>query len=500
MSGPNTNSPHQYQQHARPQAPQPTQQPHPGPTPVVFPTGPTAQTPATTPYGAPPQRSPHSPHTPVYPAPATGTMPGAHPSAHNPFTSGTPYQTTPYPTWGANSRPGYPMGPSTMDPRAARAPTVACKHTGAVVIGVIAGVMVLLLLVFFGIGTVVSSAGRAAHQTMDTDDYDQSALEDLRARGYEPEDYLNDDGTVKDQKVYRFSEADSYTQYKQLLEGKSSEYNSKSPDDAIKLLPELSDRGVEYYGAWLKYLLTAEQELEASGERTTTDPNEIDIYYNAQTTALNELEQKFLHGEDLGIHATLRDSEGNVRDLYTGAFDLKSSQPDIPTLTADWEQKIKAVPIAMGSDGTYLAAGEQLIASVGLSPTYDFKSVYDHCSGSTRLADETTLGAFCSATPNLIYINQNSRNWTYDVTGSYYPNAVKHELAHAMIYRICGTTAPALRVDHEALTNSYATLYFGAERDVLNSGAQNAPWYTMTDASDTAAQLVHDGHCSISAD
>ncbi len=44
----------------------------------------------------PPQRSPHSPHTPVYPAPATGTMPGAHPSAHNPFTSGTPYQTTPY--------------------------------------------------------------------------------------------------------------------------------------------------------------------------------------------------------------------------------------------------------------------------------------------------------------------------------------------------------------------------------------------------------------------
>lgn len=101
MSGPNTNSPHRYQQHARPQAPQPTQQPHPGPTPVAFPTGPTAQTPAaqtpdTTPYGAPPQRSPHSPHTPVYPAPAIGTMPGAHPRAHNPFTSGTPYQTTPY--------------------------------------------------------------------------------------------------------------------------------------------------------------------------------------------------------------------------------------------------------------------------------------------------------------------------------------------------------------------------------------------------------------------
>lgn len=81
---------------------------------------------------------------------------------------------------------GLPHGAQHHGPRAACAPTVARKHTGAVVICVIAGVMVLLLLVFFGIGTVVSSAGRAAHQTMDTDDYDQSALEDLRARGYEP--------------------------------------------------------------------------------------------------------------------------------------------------------------------------------------------------------------------------------------------------------------------------------------------------------------------------
>lgn len=60
------------------------------------------------------------------------------------------------------------------------------------------------------------------------------------------------------------------------------------------------------------------------------------------------MEQKFLHGQDLGFHSTLRDAEGNVLDLYTGAFDLKSSQPDIPALTADWEKKIKAVPIQMG--------------------------------------------------------------------------------------------------------------------------------------------------------
>ena len=376
-------------------------------------------------------------------------------------------------------------------------------------IGIIAGAVILLLLICVGVGTLMSEVGRTAmsvaqssaySQTLDQGGYDQGALEDLRARGYDPDNYLNDDGTVNNQKVYRFSDSEGYVQYKKLLESKVNKYANKSPDDVIALLPELSRKGAEYHVAWNNYLLNAKDDMEAAGERTTTDPDEIETYYNAQIASLNELEQKFLHGEDLGIHATLRDSEGNVRDLYTRAFDLKSSQPDIPTLTADWEQKIKAVPIAMGSDGTYLAAGEQLIASVGLSPTYDFKSVYDHCSGSTRLADETTLGAFCSATPNLIYINQNSRNWTYDVTGSYYPNAVKHELAHAMIYRICGTTAPALRVDHEALTNSYATLYFGAERDVLNSGAQNAPWYTMTDASDTAAQLVHDGHCSISAD
>ena len=211
------------------------------------------------------------------------------------------------------------------------------------------------------------------------------------------------------------------------------------------------------------------------------------------------MEQKFLHGQDLGFHSTLRDAEGNVLDLHTGAFDLKSSQPDIPALTADWEKKIKAVPIQMGADGIYLASGEQLIASVGLNVTYDYRSIYDHCT-MTRLSEERTLGAFCTATPNLIYINQNSSNWGNDVTTIHYPNTIKHGLAHAMIHRICGALQPALRVDYEALTSSYAVLYFDADRGMLNSNVQNAPWYEMTEASDTAAQLVHDGHCNISTD
>lgn len=402
-----------------------------------------------------------------------------------------------------------PMGPPSMNsPSPSSAPAAARRSNGRMVVGIIAGAVILLLLICVGVGTLMSEVGRTAmsvtqssanSQTLNPGGYDQSALEDLRARGYDPDTYLNDDGTVNNQKSYRFADSEGYAKYKELLESKINKYANKSPDDVIALLPELSRKGAEYYVAWNNYLLNAKDDMEAAGERTTTDPDEIKTYYNTQIASLNELEQKFLHGQDLGFHSTLRDAEGNVLDLYTGAFDLKSSQPNIPALTADWEKKIKAVPIQAGADGTYLASGEQLIAAVGLNVTYDYRSIYDHCT-MTRLSEERTLGAFCTATPNLIYINQNSSNWGNDVTTTHYPNTIKHELAHAMIHRICGTLQPALRVDYEALTSSYAVLYFDADRSILNSNVQNAPWYEMTEASDTAAQLVHDGHCSISTD
>lgn len=152
-------------------------------------------------------------------------------------------------------------------------------------IGVIASAVILLLLICVGVGTLMSEVGRTAmsvaqssanSQTLDPGGYDQSALEDLRARGYDPDNYLNDDGTVNNQKSYRFADSEGYAKYKELLESKVNKYTNKSPDDVIALLPELSRKGAEYYVAWNNYLLNAKDDMEAAGEHTTTDPDEIE--------------------------------------------------------------------------------------------------------------------------------------------------------------------------------------------------------------------------------
>lgn len=91
-------------------------------------------------------------------------------------------------------------------------------------IGVIASAVILLLLICVGVGTLMSEVGRTAmsvaqssanSQTLDPGGYDQSAL--------------NDDGTVNNQKSYRFADSEGYAKYKELLESKVNKYTSKSP-------------------------------------------------------------------------------------------------------------------------------------------------------------------------------------------------------------------------------------------------------------------------------
>lgn len=105
-------------------------------------------------------------------------------------------------------------------------------------IGIIASAVILLLLICVGVGTLMSEVGRTAmsvaqssanSQTLAPGGYDQSALEDLRARGYDPDNYLNDDGTVNNQKSYRFADSEGYAKYKELLESKVNKYTNKSP-------------------------------------------------------------------------------------------------------------------------------------------------------------------------------------------------------------------------------------------------------------------------------
>lgn len=80
------------------------------------------------------------------------------------------------------------------------------------------------------------------------------------------------------------------------------------------------------------------------------------------------------------------------------------------------------------------------------------------------------------------------------MTDPYFVDAARHELAHAMIHRICGTPAPSTLAQTEAVTNSYATHYFGATQ--LHRVA--APeLYGMSTQSDADADAIHAGQCKV---
>ena len=104
------------------------------------------------------------------------------------------------------------------------------------------------------------------------------------------------------------------------------------------------------------------------------------------------------------------------------------------------------------------------------------------------------LAAFCSATPNYIYINNTLGS---DVTSdAYFADAMRHEIAHYLIYRRCGTSEPASigsGANAESTASSYAVLYLGANAKTLNRAMDSR--YHMNTASDEAAARIHAGQC-----
>ncbi|PAU68291.1 hypothetical protein B1526_0476 [Bifidobacterium criceti] len=424
--------------------------------------------------------SPQQPQPPQQPQqPYSPYRSGGAPQAQQPYGyTGRP----PYMPYGG----GTPSGPFD---------TAAPKRGGngvKIAIGVTAAIIAIFIAIGWGFAYMMRSMTEAAitHAT-------SAATEDLRRRGYDPDNYVDANGRVTDEQVYRYSDSEDFQQYKSAVDTMYAKYMNMSDDELKDTLPEFSEEGVKQFGAFLTILADLKSANAFGDSRTTTDPQEITDYYQGQIDYLDELEQRLLNGEPLGTSVRIKTSDGRVIEVDGDKEPAYTKPDDVNATIAQWEHNITAVPITQGADGTYLETGEALAKAVGLTPNYDFQSVHQVCS-SGRLGDDRSLGAYCPVTQDIIYINQGLDDFDAQISDIYYPNAVKHELAHALIHRICGTTQPPLGVDPEALTNSYATLYFGADRDMLQHNAeQGATWYVMTDASDEAARRVHTGQCQV---
>ncbi|KFI59306.1 hypothetical protein [Bifidobacterium cuniculi] len=349
--------------------------------------------------------------------------------------AGAPQQQTQQSPYQAPRHPQYvaPMPqPQATYTRRRPARTMSSRTLAALIIGIFAFAFV------FG-GTYAIVMARQSHAR--TASASQGAIDSLRARGYEPDDYVDDDGRVKDEQVYYYAQSEGFSRYADALVAMRDKHLHMDVDRILEIPPEKSRRGADYYHVWITWLTDQHAAQYFGDDRVTSDPNEIEKYYDAQIAALDDMEQQFLKGEDLGFTVRAKQEDGTWNILQTDDQDAVSQQeqqPDRPatqdtvaTLTAKWEQAITSVPDTPSADGTYTQVGEQLAASVGPTMNYDFQSIYGHCTMDGRLGDPNTFGAYCPLTPQVIYLNTDSNQDANDVRSPYYAADIRHEPAHA---------------------------------------------------------------------
>ena len=221
-----------------------------------------------------------------------------------------------------------------------------------------------------------------------------------------------------------------------------------------------------------------------------TDPVELDARIAALKDKALLTESQFLAGEEFGISIKITREDGSV---YESDGTLNQS-PDGSPLAADPEEFARSFQPTTGSDGTYIEAAATLAAQFGRYVSYDFQTIYDHCSKGGD--DQYVMAAFCAYDPSTIYVNTEHGLFPEGYADPGFLDTIKHELAHATIYDICGTSSPIIAGGSvEAVTSSYAVLFFGAGFDQLQSSAESFPEYAMTEASDAVATSINEGSC-----
>lgn len=159
----------------------------------------------------------------------------------------------------------------------------------------------------------------------------------------------------------------------------------------------------------------------------------------------------------------------------------------------DIEAAVSQIATYADDSGSYVSLAMDILSAANLQPVWGLNKMRGACSITNEQAS-SWLAAFCSATPGYIYINDTLSG---DVTGdAYFADAMRHEIAHYLIYRRCGTSDPASignLANAESTASSYAVLYLGANAQTLNRAADSR--YHMNTASDEAAARIHAGQC-----
>lgn len=228
------------------------------------------------------------------------------------------------------------------------------------------------------------------------------------------------------------------------------------------------------------------------GTIMSTDPGELDDMIQARTSDIDQMERHFLKGEALELTYTVTNRDGTTRTV--GGWNSVQLEPT-------WAERETAVasyhPTAQ--DGPTLA--QQIVEKAGLTMDWNFEDGLSHCTAG-RVPKNDIWAYYCSATPQFIYANTATPGWE---NAAFTDQAIRHEIAHHAIHMRCGSTGPAATIDNgtdrrEGVTNSYAYLYLGADRQAVLDHAQESAdqgydWYAVNAFTDEAARRIHDGQC-----
>ena len=275
----------------------------------------------------------------------------------------------------------------------------------------------------------------------------------------------------------------------------------------------------------LKLPFTAKKTRTIAEQAMSTGDDRLDELKTALDTAM----QSYFEA----MRTTASSSEYAWRDRLGGKYDGAPSQAvAMARSTQSWSSIDGLYKLVVDMHGKYsetqsllkqtvdgLHAAEAEAAKIqstdGAETTGSIKAKIDEAAGKMGVQVVYTPSAGCQGEPgdgaaaigyycqgyrdsrNKVFVNTANSGYPRLQSDAWLLDAVKHELSHRSIMITCGTVNPKIAGSRiEAVTNSYAYAYYGANRERTVKHQEGITEYAADAETDAIAAKIHNGQCS----
>lgn len=281
-----------------------------------------------------------------------------------------------------------------------------------------------------------------------------------------------------------YGDRNSYkTLQKEITENYESHLVPLKEDPIAKTMPQ-NEATTKYRKTYLSEITKLQNSMIEKAETEITN-DDFESVLNTYRIDYENLKTTFNSGasfrNDQDDQSMNFDDEINENTIGASSYYLKLEK----------EAREIVVPDGLAD---YRAIGEKVAKVFDVKAEYGFDKVLEACNvkNDSSLDLKKTLGLFCTNEIYTIYFND-SEDMKHNYSSPFLVDTFKHELAHHLIYQICGTTRPSVAEgQHEKVTSSFAVIFLGADHDMLQLVGSDIHDYKMTDESHRIARNIHD--------